>query len=228
MLIADKTSKDTKIKMDKNAISDYINAKCRDYELLSHRDIYDLIRHKDEIDIPRMKDVLFKKRLDYFTLAKYLKVSMLRDTGYKQLKKYFRYEMDMEEKQAQLAADRYNSASRTYDKFDIIIKNLSEFPKIDIRDLSIVELRLAVNIEWVRLRSASIHLNGKKREANEDIGQPQKQVNWGKVYQHADTVRQEDWYQENKLDPSFMGEIMDKYATHVVMQSQLAAKRARR
>ena len=99
--------------------------------------------------------------------------------------------MDMEEKEAQLAADRYNSASRTYDKFDIIIKNLSEFPKIDIRDLSIVELRLAVNMEWVRLRSASIHLNGKKREANEDIGQPQKQVNWGKVYQHADGVRKQ-------------------------------------
>ena len=143
------------------AISDYLTAKCRDYSSLPHRDLYDLLKYK-EVDIEKEKDIMFRKKLDYFSLANHLKQAMLRDTGYKQLKPYFRYEIGLNEDDAKRAANRYNSACKTYNNFNIIVKNVACFPKIDIRDLTLCQLKLAVKMEWLHLHNASLSSDVKK------------------------------------------------------------------
>ena len=88
-----------------------------------------------------MKDEFFKKRLDYFVLTKCLKERMHLESSYKQLKQYFFSVKGMNGDEAKLCANNYNRTCRTYDKFTTVIRNVSSFPKIDIRDLDINQFR---------------------------------------------------------------------------------------
>ena len=134
--------------------------------MLSHREVLQSLHYKEYVEIEEEKDKIFKKRLDYFLLAKCLKEAMVNQTGFSQFKRYFVHEIGMDDHEAQRAADQYNRAYRTYNNFDVIVRNVAEFPKIDIRDLPINELPLAVNKDWVRRRAAMVI--GKKKKADDD------------------------------------------------------------
>ena len=194
------------------AISDYLNDKCRDYSSLPHRDLYDLLKYK-EVDIEKEKDIMFRKKLDYFSLANHLKQAMLRDTGYKQLKPYFRHEIGLNDDDAKRAANRYNSACKTYKNFDIIVKNVAYFPKIDIRDLTLSQLKLAVKMEWLYLHNASLRSDGEKRPANDELDQ--QQVDWNDVYKVEDVIFNSNWYKDHLSEkvycPSELGYPKSKF-----------------
>ena len=79
---------------------------------------------------------------------------MILESSYKQLKRYLVSVKGMDSDEAQLCSNKYNRACRTYDKFPLIIKNVSSFPKIDIRDLNINQLHMAVNMAWLHRHNA--------------------------------------------------------------------------
>ena len=58
-------------------------------------------------EIEEIKDELFKKRLDYFVLAKCSKERMLLESSYKQLKRYFVSVKRMNGDEAKLCANKY-------------------------------------------------------------------------------------------------------------------------
>ena len=198
---------------------DYFREKSVQYSLMFHREILDSIQHKEYIDLENKKNEVFQKRLDYYVLAKCLKEAMLVQTGYKQFKRYFSEEIGMNDERATIAANKYNLACRTYKKFDVIVKNVAEFPKVDIRDIPINELPLAVEKDWVRRRSAMI--KGTKRKAvdagcNYDVGSVEESVQ---------QIFSSEWYKNAKLDPSLVVHIMNEISSKVVKESQYAARR---
>ena len=213
--------------MDLGEINGYLRLKYTEYSQLGHRNLLESLHFKEYVEIEEKKTILFRKRLDFFVMAKCLRIAMINQTGCKQFKRYLRDHIGWLDEDAEYAARRYNEASRTYDKFDVIVRNLAEFPNIDIRDLSINELPLTVNKEWVRLRSASLQPRG-KRKADEVFTDRPQQVDWGKVYETVDGIFKTDWYKDLESDPSLIAHIMNKVSTLVVRQSQYASKRARR
>ena len=198
---------------------DYFREKSVQYSLMFHREILESIQHKEYIDLENKKNEVFQERLDYYVLAKCLKEAMLVQTGYKQFKRYFSEEIGMNDERATIAANKYNLAFRTYKKFDVIVKNVAEFPKVDIRDIPINELPLAVEKDWVRRRSAMI--KGTKRKAvdagcNYDVGSVEESVQ---------QIFSSEWYKNAKLDPSLVAHIMNEISSKVVKESQYAARR---
>ena len=125
--------------MDEKSIMDYFDQKRDEYSLLTRNQLMEWLLSKEYGEIEDLKDKLFKKRLDYFLLAKCLKEKMLRETGYKQLKRYLVYEVGMEDAKAKEAAMKYKTC-QTYNSFGRIIRNVTLFPKVDIRDLNINQI----------------------------------------------------------------------------------------
>ena len=89
---------------------DYFDQKRYEYSLLTRNQLMEWLLSTEFTEIEDLKDKIFKKRLDYFLLAKCLKEKMLRETGYKQLKRYLVYEFGMEDTDAKEAAIKYNKA----------------------------------------------------------------------------------------------------------------------
>lgn len=205
--------------MDKDTIMDYFREKTVVYSLLSHREVLESLQYKEYVEIEEKKNEIFKKRLDYFVLAKCLKEAMVNQTGFSQFKRYFVEEIGMDDHKAQSAADQYNKAYRAYKNFEVIVRNVAEFPKIDIRDLTINELPLAVNKDWVRRRSAMV--KGKKRKAG-DVG---CDYDGGNVQESVQHIFSSDWYKKAKLNPSLVAHIMNEISSQVVKESQYAARR---
>ena len=83
---------------------DYFDQKRNEYSLLTRNELMEWLLSKEYTEIEDLKDKIFKKRLDYIPLAKCLKEKMLRETGYKQLKRYLVYEVGMEDAVAKEAA----------------------------------------------------------------------------------------------------------------------------
>ena len=158
------------ITMDEESIQQYFQTKQGSYSTLSHQEVLNELHHKEYVEIEDLKDILFEKKLDYLLLANQLKQAMLVQTGYKQLKRYLVNEMGMSDDKAKSSADKYNKASRTYKKFNDIIRNVAAHPKLDITDLTISELHLAVREDWVRRRSAIVK-GAEKKTTEENEGE---------------------------------------------------------
>ena len=73
-------------------------------------------------------------------MSKSLREVMVRDTGYRQLKRYFVEMIGMADEDAKHAADKYNEGNRIYDKFPKVLQNISNCPGLDIRDLTIHDI----------------------------------------------------------------------------------------
>ena len=86
------------------SIMAYFNGKRGEYSLLTRSELMESLLTKEYVEIEELKEKIFKKRLDYFLLANCLKEKMLCETGYKQLKRYFVYEVGMEDGKAKEAA----------------------------------------------------------------------------------------------------------------------------
>ena len=92
---------------------------------------------------------------------------MQRETGYRQLKRYLTSEYGMSDAVAKHNADKYNEGSRIYNKFPLIVNNCVHCYGIDIRDLTIKELSLAVNMSWLIRRAALT--KSKKKAVPDDV-----------------------------------------------------------
>ena len=207
--------------MDNDTIMDYLQRKTTEFSLLSHHEVLNSLRYKELVEIEDLKDEIFKKRLDFFVLANCLKEAMMFQTGYKQLKRYLVNEIGLDDQKARVTAEKYNKASRTYKKLTTIIRNIAAYPKLDIRDLSIAELHLAVREDWVRRRSALI----KRVEQNTVNGNSQAPVDWGDVQQTAQYIFSTDWFKKAKDDPNLVTYIMTELSGQVVRQSQYESSR---
>ena len=100
---------------------DYLDEKKVAYSILSHRQVLQSLRFKEYVEIEEKKDEVFKKRMDFFVLAKCLREAMVRETGYRQLKRYLMNEIGMDQEDARSTADSYNQGCRTHDKFLVIV-----------------------------------------------------------------------------------------------------------
>ena len=205
--------------MDEKCIMDYFDQKRNEYSLLTRNELMEWLLSKEYTEIEDLKDKIFKKRLDYFLLAKCLKEKMLRETGYKQLKRYLVYEFGMEDTDAKEAAIKYNKACWTYDSFGRIIRNVALFPNVDIRDLNINQIQLAVTEDWVRRHNAM--LRGVNKRKNEElIDQNNSSVNWAEVETSFRYLQSCNWYKKAKSDPSQMAFIMDTLSSRAVSDAQ--------
>ena len=201
------------------SIMAYFNEKRVEYSLLTRSDLMESLLTKEYVEIEELKEEIFKKRLDYFLLANCLKEKMLCETGYKQLKRYFVYEVGMEDGQAKQAAMKYNKACRTYNSFGKIIKNVALFPKVDIRDLNINQIQLAVAEDWVRRHNAMLR-GVDKRKNEEPHNENNSSINWADVETSFRYLQSCNWYKKAKTDPSQMAFIMDTLSSRAVNDAQ--------
>lgn len=209
--------------MDANTIVDYIREKNVEYSTMSHHEVLNTLLYKEYKEIEELKDDIFKKRLDYFVLANCLKEAMVIQTGYKQLKRYFIRHIGMDERKAGVAATKYNKASRAYKKINVIVENIAAHPKIDIRDLSIKELQLAVRMDWVRRRAALItEIGTNTGDVNVQNADP---VDSEDVQQSAQLLFSSEWFEKAKNDPNLVTYIMNELSGQVVRRSEYISQR---
>ena len=154
--------------MDEDFVIDYFKLKHREFSRLTQHELFNSLLVNEYRDMEELKDSIFKRRLEYFTLAKCLKEKMISETGRKQLKRYLVVEFGMHDERARKTAKQYNAACRTYDKFRNILRNVSLFPKIDVRDLNIKQLQLAVNENWLRRYNAMLPSSNKGKTGERD------------------------------------------------------------
>ena len=206
--------------MDAIAITTYLQDKKTEYTRFHSRQLLQALHVKKYVDIESKKDELFNAKVDFVSMSKSLREVMVRETGYRQLKKFFVEMIDMTDEEATHAADKYNEGSRIYDKFPMIIENLSKCPNLDIRDLTIHELALAKKPSWVLRRSAVV-ANKKKPSGNGAVG---AEVDWDNVQQSVDMITSSDWYEEAKDNPPLVAYIMDKVNDRVIGKSMYTAQ----
>ena len=192
--------------MDAQTITQYIRVKDVEFSALSGRQVYQSLLAKEYVEIEELKDAIFKKRMDYFILAGRLQKRRERESRTKQLKKYLVQELGMEDDEAGIAAKKYNKASRTLNKFHMVVGNVAKCSNIDIRDLNLNQIQLAVNENWVFRHSAS--LGGLKRKAG-DADNGFGDIDWGNVDASFQQLRSFDWYKKAKQSPSEMAYVMD-------------------
>ena len=208
--------------MDVNFVTHYFEERIIEFSKLSGEVIIcnlNLIEYKDIEDI---KDELFKKRLDYFVLAKCLKERMLLESKYKQLKRYLVSIKGMESDEAQLCANKYNRACKTYERFSVIIKNISAFPKIDIRDLNINQLHMAVNMDWLQRHNSIQHRMDRISKDPSDI---HNSIDWADVETSLHHLRTSEWYKKALSNPSEMAYIFNSISCRAIQDAQHSSTR---
>ncbi len=173
------------------------------------------LNYKEYVDIEDKKDILFEKRLEYICLAESFYVAMIRETGYTQMKRFFKAEYLMEDGEAGRLADKYNLAHRVYEKFDKIVENCEKC-KFDIRDLSLKEMPL------VYAESGKVWLIRRKalsRGSNHQSDGKGPDVNWQSVQETVDLISGSDWFKSAKANPFQVAYIMNEIGRRVVAKS---------
>ena len=200
--------------MDALTITAYLADKKTEYSRLHSQQLLQALHVKEYVEIESKKDELFQKKMEFITMSKCLREVMTRETGYRQLKRYFVEMIGMTDDDAKHAADKYNEGSRIFDKFPEIIKNISNCPSLDIRDLTVHELSLASKANWV-LRRSTLSKN-KKKPLDGNVQTP---VDWNNVQQSVDDIVSSDWFYDAKANPPLVAYIMDKINERVVNKS---------
>ena len=162
----------------------------------------------------RRTDLLFK-RIDFVCMAQRLKIRMERETGCKQLKRYLKTYCRMDEETAQHSADKFNEGCRIYKKLPLILNNCAQCPSIDIRDFTVKELSLAVNLSWVIRRSALVKATKRKTVAAD----MPVAVDERSVQQSVDEILSSKWYSEAKDNPALVANILNRIGEKVVNTS---------
>ena len=107
--------------MDAIAIKTYLQDKKTEYTRFHSRQLFQSLHVKKYVDIESKKDELFKAKVDFVSMSKSLREVMVRETGYRQLKKFFVEMIGMTDEKATHAADKYNEGSWIYDKFPFLM-----------------------------------------------------------------------------------------------------------
>lgn len=202
--------------------------------IMDMRDIRQYIREKDDEfcrmsgdrviqrlddnmrEIKRLQDTIFQKRMDYFVLAGCLHRRMEVESGHKQLKRYLVQELGMDDREATLDAQKYNKAYRTLKKFDKIVENVSRCPNIEIEDLTISQLHLAVRESWVKRFSA---MHGRVEPKVPGANPNGMDVDWGDVDASFRQLQASNWYQKAKNSPAEMAHVMNSLGDRAVQDA---------
>ena len=142
------------------------------------------------------------------------------ESGYKQLKRYLREEFGMSDDDAKHNADKYNEGSRIYEKLSLIVENCAKCHDIDIRDLTVKELALAMRLSWVIRRGALV-----KSQRKVVPGDGEVQVDLASIQQSVDQILNSDWYAAAKDNPNLVAGIMNQISDRVVSKSQYTSQR---
>ena len=167
------------------------------------------------VDIEDKKSNLFLNRIDFICMTDSLKLAMQRESGYKQLKRYLTSECGMSAGIAQHNADKYNEGSRIYNKFPLIVNNCARCHGIDIRDLTLKELSLAINMSWLMRRA--VLTKAKKKDIPHDVA---VDVDLASVQQSVDQILASDWYAAARDNPALVANIMNQISDRIVRESQ--------
>ena len=106
-----------------------------------------------------------------------------------------------------------NQGSRVYRKFATIVGNFSRCTNLDIRDLTIKELSLAVNLSWVIRRNALI-----KAKKKVPIDVPVV-VDEQSVQETVEDILDSRWYKDTKDNPALVASILNRISERVVSTS---------
>ena len=155
-------------------------------------------------------------------MAGSLKIAVKRETDYKQFKRYLKNVCDMDDTTAQHNADKYNEGSRIYRNFSVIVNNCTKCANIDIRDFTVHELCLAVNLSWVMRRSASI-----QAKTTGIILEDPVIIDEGNVQQSVGNVLNSAWYLEARRKPAVVANLMNRISERVVSNSLYTSKKRR-
>ena len=134
--------------------------------------------------------------------------------SYKQLKRYLVSVKGMDSDEAKLCSNKYNRACRTYDKFSLIIKNISSFPKIDIH--------MAVNMEWVRRHNA---IQLRMDQIHKDPTDIHSTIDWADVETSVQFLQTCAWYKKARTTPSEMAYILNSINCCAVQDAQQFSRR---
>ena len=167
-------------------------------------------------EIKRLQVTIFQKRMDYFVLAGCLHRRMEVESGHKQLKRYLVQELGMDDREATLDAQKYNKAYRTLKKFDKIVENVSRCPNIEIEDLTISQLHLAVRESWVKRFSA---MHGRVEPKVPGANPNGMDVDWGEVDASFRQLQASNWYQKAKNSPAEMAHVMNSLGDRAVQDA---------
>ena len=189
---------------------------------LGSRQLIQEFDHKEFVDIENKKDALFEKRLEFLCVGKSIHLTMIRETGYTQMKRYLKEELEMDDGKAGRSANRINFARRIFDKFNQIIADC-ETCNFDIRDITLKEFTL-VKPEWLhRKKALSKDGRGDKKTAE---GNAPFEIDWHAVNDEIlQPILQSTSYIEHKDNPKAMAEIMNYVAKQIVGKSVYISRR---
>ena len=173
-----------------------------------------MLDNTEYVEIEDKKDELFFKRIDYIAMALSFKANMEFGSNMKQVKTYLKKVLLMKEHQAQTNADKINLACRVSKNLEGIVSNCAK-SGVDIRDLSLKELSLAINLSWV-IRKKSLSRIRTKVPVNAPV---QIENAEEKRLRCFDNLRQEEWYQECKRYPSLVTKWMEDITELMVKDS---------
>ena len=208
--------------MDENTILEYLEEQHALYLPLGSNELLNSLNAMEFIHIDDKKRELFFNKIEYICMSKSLKNAMERETGWKQLKRFFTDECGMENTLAQHNADKYNAGCRIYDKFPQIVKNCAQSSCVDIRDLSLNDLSLAINMSWVLRRAALSKTKSRKKPTHPDNA---VDVDVASINQSVDEIRASNWYAAAKNNPALVANIMNQISETIVRDSQCTSQR---
>ena len=205
--------------MDNDSIQDHLRLQWNRFSPQNSQQLLQGLQVKEHVEIEDRKTALFRSKLDFICLSKCLREAMLRETGFRQLKRYFIGMLNMSDEEATIAADKYNEGARVYDRMDGILENINYVVDIDIRDLSLHELSLAHNRSWL-VRRSTLSKKKMRKKANRR-GQPGllDNVDWGDVQNSVNFLKSQNWFLTVQQDPDVVSTVMHHVSDRLVYKS---------
>ena len=146
-------------------------------------------------------------------MSENLKVAMVREMACEQLKRYMKTNHGMDNTPVQRFADKINLGNRVYRRFTTIVGNFSRCPELDIRDHTIKELSLAVNLSWIIRRNALIKTNRKVPVDAPIVVDEQS------VQQSVEDILNSRWYIDARDNPTLVAYILNRNSYRAVSYS---------
>ena len=196
--------------MDESTILEYFEEKQLEYRHYSCEQLMHILNFTEHVEIEERRNALFFKRVEYICKAENFKSAIERDKGCKQIKRYLKKYCGIEDELATHTADKLNSACRVHAHFTKIVSNCSKCTNVDIRDLTIKELSLAVNISWVIRRSVLTKPN-KKVPSNIPI-----EIDEGSVLRSIEELLNSGWYEQARCNPVLVANILNRINARVI------------
>ena len=197
--------------MDHEGIMHYLSRQQTNYKELGSTAIITALNHNEYHEREVKKDEIFLKRLDFICLCSSLKESVLIESGYKQLKRYFMNSLKMDESLAKSSADKYNEGARVFNRFDEVVKNCEKCNFVDIRDLNVHEYFLALNLSWVMRRNATL-----ETKMTIPINAEFVEIDQASVNECVQGILRSDWFKAARCKPNLVATVMNRISDRVV------------